>query len=131
MKKIRDDIAKIFNQVFTKVLSTEGGHTMVTAGGEGVLIIRPAIINLEVTAPDLMTAGISRSFSASSGQMTLYMELLDGKTGAMIARVIDPKAGGNDMVQMRNSVTNRADAERIMRRWAKILNDHLAAVKAG
>ena len=132
MVKMRKEMAAEFNKVFTKVLSTDGGHQMVTEGGDGVLILRPAIINLDVTVPGKMTAGMSRNFSASAGQMTLYLELLDGKTGALIGRVIDPEAAGMDeMIQVRNSVTNRADADRVLRRWATILNDHLAHVKSG
>jgi len=129
MKKIRDEVAKEFNKVFTEVLSKEGGHKMVTEGAEGVLIIRPAIINLEVTSPDLMTAGMSRTASGSAGQLTLYMELLDGKTGALIYRVIDPEAAGNDMWQIRNEVTNRADMDRVLKRWANLLNDQLSQMK--
>lgn len=130
MKKIRDNLATEFNKIFTEVLSTKGGHQMVTAGGDGVLVVQPAIVNLEVTAPDTMSAGMSQSFSASAGQMTLYMQLYDGKTGDIIARIIDPEAAGDDFVEVRNSVTNMADAERVLRRWATILNDHLAAVSA-
>ena len=130
MKKIRDNLATEFNKIFTEVLSTMGGHQMVTAGGDGVLVVQPAIVNLEVTAPDTMSAGMSQSFSASAGQMTLYMQLYDGKTGDIIARIIDPEAAGDDFVEVRNSVTNMADAERVLRRWATILNDHLAAVSA-
>ena len=130
MKKIRDNLATEFNKVFTEVLSTKGGHQMVTAGGDGVLIVQPAIVNLEVTSPDTMSAGMSQSFSASAGQMTLYMQLYDGKTGDIIARIIDPEAAGGDFVEVRNSVTNMADAERVLRRWATILNDHLASVSA-
>ena len=128
MKKIRDRVAKEFNKVFTEVL-TKGGHKMVSKGAEGVLIVRPAIVNLVVTAPDLMSADSGRTASASAGQMTLYMELFDGKTGDIIYRVIDPKAAGNEFFQVRNSVTNRADADRVFRRWAKLLSDHLASIK--
>lgn len=130
MKRIRDDVASTFNKVFTEVLSTKGGHEMVKTGGTGVLIIRPAIVNLEVTAPDTMSAGMEINISASAGQMTLYMELYDGRTGDIIARVIDPEAVGGDFAEWRNSVTNQADAERVMRRWATLLNDHLAEVKS-
>ncbi len=127
MQRIRNELAAEFNKVFTKVL-TDGGHELVKTGGTGVLIVRPAIVNLEITAPDLMTAGMEQSYSAGAGQMTLYMELFDGKTGDIIARVIDPEAAGNDFVQVRNSVTNLADADRILKRWAKILSEHLEAV---
>jgi Protein of unknown function (DUF3313) len=128
MKKIRDTLAAQFNKVFTEVL-TKGGHQMVTEGGSGVLIVQPAIVNLEITAPDTMAPG-AMTFSANAGQMTLYMQLHDGKTGDIIARIIDPEAVGGDFAEIRNSVTNMADADRVLRRWATILNDHLAAVTA-
>ena len=129
MKKIRDKLAEQFNKVFTEVL-TKGGHQMVTDGGSGVLIVQPAIVNLQITAPDTMSPG-EATFSANAGQMTLYMQLHDGKTGDIIARVIDPEAIGGDFAQIRNSVTNMADANRVLRRWATILSDHLEAVSAG
>ena len=124
MNKIRTELATEFNKVFTDVL-TKAGHQMVTTGGTGVLIVRPAIVNLEVTAPDTMSAGMGQSFSASAGQMTLYMELLDGKTGDIIARIIDPEAAGGEFVEVRNSVTNMAAADEVLRRWATILSNHL------
>ncbi len=124
MNRIRTDLATEFNKVFTEVL-TKAGHQMVTTGGTGVLIVRPAIVNLEVTAPDTMSAGMQQSFSASAGQMTLYMELLDGKTGDIIARIIDPEAAGGPFAEVRNSVTNLAAADEVLRRWATILSNHL------
>jgi len=130
MKEIRDRVAKEFAKEFTKVLSTEGGHEVVKDAGEGVLILRPAIINLDVTAPDLMTAGMSQTVVASAGSMTLYLELYDGKTNAIIARIIDPEAADNvGIAQVANRVTNTADFDRVLRRWAEILSKHLAQVK--
>ena len=130
MKEIRDRVAKEFAKEFTKVLSTEGGHQVVKDAGEGVLILRPAIVNLEVTAPDLMTAGMSEAVVASAGSMTLYLELYDGKTQAIIARIIDPEAADNaGLAQVSNRVPNTADFDRVLRRWAGILNSHLAQLK--
>ncbi|MCB1707892.1 MAG: DUF3313 family protein, partial [Halioglobus sp.] len=126
---IRDELATEFNKVFTDVL-TKGGHQMVTTGGTGVLIVQPAIVNLEITAPDTMSPGMQQSFSADAGQMTLYMQLYDGKTGDIIARIIDPEAAGDDFVEVRNSVTNMAAAEQVLRRWATILSGHLETVAA-
>ena len=130
MKEIRERVAKEFAKEFTKVLSTEGGHQVVTGAGDGVLILRPAIVNLDVTAPDIMTAGMSETVVASAGSMTLYLELYDGKTQAIIARIIDPEAADNvGIAQVANRVTNTADFDRVLRRWAEILNKHLAQVK--
>jgi hypothetical protein len=66
--------------------------------------------------------------------MTLYMELFDGATGDIIARVIDPEADGRGGFgmgtgQVANSVTNRAAAERIIRMWAESLRKALDEVK--
>ena len=126
--EIREALADEFAKVFTEELSTKGGHRMVTEGGTGVLIIRPAIVNLDITAPDTMSAGRSRTFTASAGQMTLYMELYDGLTGDIIARVIDPRAIDDGYIHYSNRVTNKAEADRILRRWARLLNEHLAEV---
>ncbi|MEM1155515.1 MAG: DUF3313 family protein, partial [Pseudomonadota bacterium] len=129
MQTIRTRIAGEFNTEFTEVL-TKAGYQMVDKGASGVLVVQPAIINLEITAPDTMTPG-EANFAANAGQMTLYMQLYDGKTGDLIARVIDPESvGGNfDVMQVRNSVTNTADEDRTIKRWATILSEHLA--KAG
>lgn len=130
MKEIRDRVSKEFAKEMTKVLSTEGGHEMVSAGGDGVLILRPAIINLDINAPDTMSPGMNTTYVASAGTMTLYLELYDGKTGDIIARVIDPEAADNaGIAQVANRVTNTADFDRVVRRWAEILNKHLADVK--
>jgi hypothetical protein len=128
MQMIREKVASEFNKELTRVLKADG-RQFVTAGGEGVLILRPAIVNLQITAPDLMTPGMEQTFVASAGSMTLYLELLDGKTGDLIARVIDPEAADDaGMAQVANAVTNTADFDRIVQRWAQILNSHLAAV---
>lgn len=128
MQHIRENVAKEFNTEMTRVLTADG-RQMVTTGGTGVLILRPAIINLRVTAPDLMTPGMEQTFVASAGSMTLYLEMLDGKTGDLIARVIDPEAADNaGMAQIANAVTNTADFDRVVQRWAQLLNAHLAQI---
>ena len=129
MEKIKNKVAKEFKKVFTTELETKGGYAIVDTTGEDVLIIRPAIINLVVNAPDKMTAGISRSFTADPGELTLYLELYDSVSNSIIARAIDPVAARNGgFFQLTNSVTNTADADRVIRKWADILRDNLGDV---
>jgi hypothetical protein len=126
MQKIRQNVSRGFAQEFTKVLKADG-RQFVKKGGSGVLILRPAIIDLRITAPDLMTPGMEQTFVASTGSMTLYLEMLDGKTGDLIARVIDPEAASDGgIAEVANSVTNKADFDRVVSRWAQLLNAHLA-----
>jgi hypothetical protein len=129
MDEIKKRLAADFNKAFTKVL-TRAGHAVVDEAGDDVLLLRPAIVNLDVTAPDLMTAGMQRTYVASAGEMTLYLELYDSAANTLLARVIDPEAADDGgMAMQSNRATNTADATRIIDRWAKLLSDHLGDVK--
>lgn len=131
MDRIKKEVAEEFRKVFTEELEKKGGYPIVDNAAEDVLVLRPAIINLDVTAPDTMSPGMSMTIVASAGQMTLYLELYDSLSSDLIARIIDPEAErGTGMAEIGNSVTNTAAADRIMRRWADILRSHLGAVKA-
>jgi hypothetical protein len=62
--------------------------------------------------------------------MTLYMELYDSVTGDIIARVLDPQAADRGGFTMEASrVTNKAEADRILRKWASLLRSHLGTVQ--
>ncbi len=125
MEKIKTELADLFREVFTTTLE-EGGYELVTERGEDVLIVKPAIINLDVTAPDTMTAGNSRSYAESAGEMTLYVELYDSVTDDLIAKALDRKRDRETgYFQWQNRVTNRAAANRILKEWAKVLKEGL------
>lgn len=129
MEKIKTLLAEEFRKVFTEELQEKGGYEIVDQAGEEVLIVRPAIVNLDVTAPDLDTASRSGSFVSSAGEMTLFMELYDSATGDIIARVIDVQAADKGgFATVANRVTNKAEADRILRKWAQALRSHLGVV---
>jgi hypothetical protein len=126
IERIKKGLAEKFKEEFTEVL-TKDGHAVVGETGPDVLLLRPAIINLDITAPDLRTADFRRVIVDSAGSMTLYMELYDSATSTLLARVIDPQAdqwGG-----VANRATNTTEANRIIRGWAKLLSEHLGDVK--
>jgi hypothetical protein len=123
---IKTRLAAEFKKVFTKEL-TKHGHEVVDDVGPEVLLLRPAIINLNVTAPDTMRAGFSTTVVASAGQMTLYMELYDSAKSELLARVIDPQAGRESGIA--NRVSNTMEADQILRHWADLLSQHLGDVK--
>ena len=134
MDRIKEDVATLFERVFVERLEA-AGYPVVENAAEDVLILRPAIINLDVTAPDLRTAGRSRTFTTSTGSATLYIELFDGLSGAKIGRAADSRQIRNSgaTISWSNSVTNRADAQRMFGRWAdtlvKFLDDHYPGAK--
>lgn len=123
MDRIKRQAAELFRNVFVEVLE-EGGYPVVYENAEDVLLVRPAIIDLDITAPDTMRAGRSRTYAANAGAATLYIELFDSNTSAILARAIDRKAGRSNYGSWRmtgTSVYNSAEARKILRNWATLL----------
>ncbi len=131
MDRTKAAVAAAFKKVFTEELQTKGGYQVVDTAAPDVLVLRPAIINLMVTAPDLMTTNINRTFVASAGQMTLYLELWDSATNTILARIMDAQAdrGMGGMAEVASGPSNQAAANRILKRWAEKLRKHLDAAK--
>lgn len=130
MEEMKAGLSAEFRKVFVDELQNKGGYQVVDTGGDDVLVLRPAIIDLDVTAPDTMSAGRSYTLSESAGAMTLYLEVYDSVTGQLLAKAIDRRSdpGMAGTIQWRNGVTNKADADRILRRWAKALRERLDEV---
>jgi hypothetical protein len=130
-KRITDDLSVQFNKVFVTQLARNGDFQIVTTQAPGVLMLRPSLLNVIVTAPDTDNPSPSADIIASAGQMTLYLELWDGGTSTLLARVIDTQAdestGG--MAEQANSVTNQAAADIILKRWADRLRKALDAAR--
>jgi hypothetical protein len=121
VEKIKQRLADEFRTVFTESLK-EGGYPVVDQAADDVLLLRPAIINLDVNAPDIPRAGRSQTYTDSAGEMTLYIELYDSVTGDLIAKAVDRRIDRNNgYYTWSNSVTNRAAADRILKGWAEIL----------
>ena len=130
MERIMADVATLFREVFTKELQ-DGGYELVEEQGANVLIVKPAIVDLNVYAPDIKSASRTNSYSESAGEMTLNLELYDSVTGDKIAKATDRKRDYDRVyMQWRTSVSNRADARRMMTPWAEALRSALDEAKS-
>jgi hypothetical protein len=132
MERIKKDVAAEFRKVFTKELQAKSGYPVVDSAGPDVLVLRPAIINLRVTAPDVMSPGMSLTVVDSAGSATLYLELWDSATNTILARAMDAQAdpGFAGRGQAANRVTNTMAADRIFQGWATKLRKYLEAAEA-
>jgi hypothetical protein len=124
LSTVQADTGDIFREAFTKA-----GHEVVAAPGEGVLRVRSAVMNLYVNAPDTLTAGRVRTFTAEAGEATLVLELRDSLTNALLARIVDRRVVDR-MPGISNSVTNQADFRREAKSWAGASVKGLDALKA-
>jgi len=125
VERIKQDVATLFREVFTAEL-VDGGYNLVEQAGEDVLIVKPAIVDLDVFAPDLMTAQRTATYSESAGEMTLVLELYDSLTNDKIVTARDRKRDyQRGYVEWRTSVSNRATAKRMMSSWARAFREQL------
>ena len=123
-------IAAEFKDVFVTQLE-QGGFPMVTTAAPDVLVLRPALINVYITAPQNLADPDSTTISSTTGQLTLFLELYDSVTNQLLARVIDPESvsatDGTFMWQTRaGNITAGREA---MARWADILRQRMEAAK--
>ena len=127
--RIRTGVGQVVYDSFVKELA-KGGYTVVTDPGPEVLRVKAQIINLYVTAPDVMTAGRSRTYIVSAGQMTLLAELSDSETGEVLAQVGDQKVSRDTgQFRMSSGVFNVAEAQTAASSWARVLRTALDSAK--
>ena len=126
MEKIKDNLATLFGDVFVEELTANGGFEIVNQAGPDVLRITPHITDLDVYAPDVANSYNSRSFTKSSGQMTLKLEMYDSETGDLIAVASDRRESPyRGYAQWTTGVSNKADARRMLQKWAEGLRVRL------
>jgi hypothetical protein len=121
MQEIKDEMASEFRRIFAEQLAA-GGYDVVAGPLEDTLRVSAGLADVYINAPDVMTAGRTRSYTMNAGRMTLVMELRDGPTGQLLARVVDQHVGSETgFAQVTNSVTNSAEFRRAVTAWAKRL----------
>ncbi|MEJ2604832.1 MAG: DUF3313 family protein [Gammaproteobacteria bacterium] len=120
--RIRDALAEECDTAFRSALLEAPAYTLTESfdAGEAVLILRPSIVNLDVSAPDVATSARTRTYTTSTGEMTLVLEAIDGTTGQILARVIDRQRGRESFGMDLSSS--------ILARWAEQLRKAVDAV---
>ena len=134
MDVIKGRLAEVCDKNFRQALEEDPAYRIVAEGEQSdlrVLDVRPSIIDLDVTAPDLNDVGMVTTYTTDSGEMTLFLEAFDGATGEILARVVDRKRDRNDMyLEWTNRATNMHDANMYLRSWTNDLREGLDKARA-
>ena len=126
LEAARTNFSEVFNEAFAK-----GGYTIVDQPGPDVLRVTPGVLNLYVNAPDVMSAGRSRTFTANAGEATMVLELRDSRSNALLGRVVDQRQTHDSLgMQMSNSVTNKTDFRMLFKSWATACVKGLETLKS-
>ena len=125
MDRIKVSVKELLMEVFTEELE-KNGYELANERAEDVLIVKPAVIDLDVNAPDIRTSGRNMTYTDYAGSMTLYIELYDSETDDLLAKALDPAADRQSgFVQWQTGPANRAAGKRMMRPWAEALRKGL------
>jgi len=128
MREAMERVRTGFEDVFTEAY-TQAGWQIATAPAADTLRVHTAVINIDVNAPDQMTAGRSRTFSETAGSAVLVLEVRDSQTNEILGRVADGRVAGNSSMYIRNRGTNRADFRRLFKLWANSSANGLTTLK--
>jgi hypothetical protein len=128
IERIKKSLAEEFRKVFTEELQ-KNGYPIATGSGDDVLLVRPAIINLDIVAPDTQSDVSSITFTTSAGTMELYVELYDSVSNEILARAVDQRQASHiGDVEETSFSTNSDDARRLLKHWADLLIEKLDEV---
>jgi hypothetical protein len=118
---------KQFDGYFAEAF-TKAGFTIATAPGPDVVRIRSGVVDIDVFAPDV-SASRNRTYTEEAGAGTLVVEVRDSVTNALLGRAIERRLAGDNGPWLRTAASNRADFDRLFRRWAETAAEGLVELK--
>lgn len=122
MNQIGQALAVSCREIFAAELAKLEAGRSEAQGEAGTLTIRPAIVDLDIAAPDVQAPGRQTQFTSTAGRMTLRLDFIDSATGKILGRVIEHRrADGTLTLQQTGGPGNMAEAERILRQWAELV----------
>ena len=114
-------LQEAFNKSMTEKMTEKDGYPIVTAPGKGVIAVVAKLLTLAPNAPkddmSSQTAGRSQVFTEGAGTATIEVAFVDSQSGDVLAVAVDGKAAQSNW-GINNSVTNRADIQRMFSAWA-------------
>jgi len=121
MQRIKSEVSVLFREIFTGELES-AGFTLVSEQGPYTMIIRPAILDLNITSPDTPRGGTTRNITESAGDMTLFLELRDSITGDVLVKAMDFQFDRSNITPfMMDRTRNERAARQILTNWAEVL----------
>lgn len=121
MIKIKENVSQHFDEVFNKEFN-DNGYPIVDVAQERTLLIRPALVDLDLVNPSTIAPKNTKTFSRDDESVTLYIELYDGMSGEILARVAENKyITENEYYGWQNRTRNSSDMIRLLSSWASEL----------
>jgi hypothetical protein len=110
-ERIRSDLVRTFRDELMAELVDRGGYALTDQAAPDVLLVQPAIQELDISAPDAGLTPGTRTYVNTAGSMKLVIELRDAASGVLVARIIDYEhARESHQLQLANQTSNAEEA---------------------
>lgn len=127
VERLQNDMASLVREVLQERFVDEGWRLAETPG-PGVLVLRPQVVDLDITAPDVPGNALRETYADSAGSMTLDLRVSDGATGVPLLQVVDYREDPREaFLQWRKRPNNLHQARILVRGWARDLTDLLGS----
>lgn len=121
LELMKADLSQRFQEVFVEEFTTRGGYELAQKEAKGVLLVRPAVFDVDLAAPrNSKGLFLGTSQTEGAGAASLFIELYDASTGTLLARMIDRRTirdAGVTQVAGRN--TNSLGMRKQLTFWAR------------
>ena len=124
MKELTDRATEQFDEVFSEKIAEDGRYSLVDKAGKDSLIIKPAIVDLDINGPDKNTASSTTVMVRQAGEATLLLDIYDSTGKKLLATIIDEEDTRDYSRAFRtNRVRNKSEFMVVYRRWVENLLD--------
>jgi len=130
--RIRTESAKLFRDEFTREIFDRGPYEFTDELAPDVLIVNPAIEDLDIPAPEITVKPGERSYTTGPVKMKVTGDLRDAATGKLVGRLTIYE--GNERypfneLRLANRSTNAHEQRIAYAKWSRILGEALAVAK--
>ncbi len=132
LARIRAESIELFRDEFAREFVKRGPFKFAETPAPDVLLVVPAVEELDITAPDPDAAPGTRTYTTGPVSMKITGDLRDSVTGKLVGRVItyQPKEryAFNEMREA-NRVTNAHDQRVVFAKWSRLVREALNVAK--
>ena len=127
IEQLKERVSELFYEVFTEELQNNSSFTIVDEPGEDVLTLKAAIVDLDITDPDLFRPRRQTVFVEYAGEATFTGEISDSISGDALLKIDDHKRARRSIIHLERSsrVKNIQEGKRILRKWADLIKQHI------
>jgi hypothetical protein len=109
---------------FAEEVARSNVYEVVNAPGPDVLLVRGGLLDVVSRVP-LEIAGRNTVWIDSVGEATLILEVRNAESNTIYARAVDRRAAQSPTMTESKRVSNRAEVQRLGRRWGNRLRNGL------